>query len=127
MGRGVQVSLADRQAEYDAAHAALADLGVELIEQHARTGLVDDDWAERAELARRRFRRAESALEKARKREAAGATHHMAGWPRHYRGDRGIWERICPHGIGHPDPDQPLDNGRGVHGCDGCCVEASGE
>lgn len=36
-------------------------------------------------------------------------------------------ERICPHGIGHPDPDEiNLDeNGRSVHGCCGiCCVGA---
>jgi hypothetical protein len=38
-----------------------------------------------------------------------------------------VMERICDHGIGHPDPDdlawrrrtnQPV---HGVHGCDGCC------
>ena len=69
MGRGVQVSLADRQAEYDAANSALSDLGVELIEQLARTGFVDDAWEERAEAARRRFRRAEYALKRARRRE----------------------------------------------------------
>jgi hypothetical protein len=46
--------------------------------------------------------------------------HHMRPWKQHWRDDRGIIERICPHGIGHPDPDQPewVD---GVHGCDGCC------
>ena len=31
-------------------------------------------------------------------------------------------ERVCPHGIGHPDPDRP-HHGGGVHGCDGCCKE----
>jgi hypothetical protein len=32
-------------------------------------------------------------------------------------------ERICPHGIGHPDPDDPAFKNpiEGVHGCDGCC------
>lgn len=35
------------------------------------------------------------------------------GWSRHYRNDRGIWEDICPHGVGHCDD---------VHGCDGCCA-----
>lgn len=36
-------------------------------------------------------------------------------------------ERVCPHGIGHPDPDsvawyaQQGTHGMGVHGCDGCC------
>lgn len=50
--------------------------------------------------------------------------HHMRSYPQHWRGDRGIMERICPHGIGHPDPDDWLRNGTdpGTHGCDGCCM-----
>lgn len=54
--------------------------------------------------------------------------HHMREWPLHWRDDRGIFERICAHGVGHPDPDQlefwqhlgleSVD----VHGCDYCCV-----
>lgn len=39
-------------------------------------------------------------------------------------------ERICKHGVGHPDPDsagfiakQLGDKSIWVHGCDGCCVE----
>lgn len=47
--------------------------------------------------------------------------HHMRNWPLHWRDDRGICERTCPHGIGHPDPD---GIGDGVHGCDGCCQNA---
>lgn len=53
--------------------------------------------------------------------------HHMRSWRLNWRGDRGLMERLCPHGIGHPDPDDMLfhaENGRewmGVHGCDGCC------
>ncbi len=47
--------------------------------------------------------------------------HHMVRWPQHWRSDRGIMERICPHGIGHPDPDD-LTQDR-VHGCDGCCIK----
>lgn len=74
--------------------------------------------------------------------------HHMRGWPLVWHNDRGIFERTCPHGIGHPDPDQfefceqartrwrpPLNadilddpyprsnpyEGTGIHGCDGCC------
>lgn len=54
----------------------------------------------------------------------------------HWRFDSGLMERICTHGIGHPDPDhmahlQRLVSGRiatqeyvdaeAVHGCDGCC------
>ena len=46
--------------------------------------------------------------------------HHMRGWPTHWRYDRYMFERICPHGIGHPDPDDPtIDT---IHGCDGCCT-----
>lgn len=52
----------------------------------------------------------------------------MREWPLHWRSDRGIFERICPHGIGHPDPDcmrfyleYHEDISAGVHGCDGCC------
>lgn len=75
--------------------------------------------------------------------------HHMRRWRLLWRGDRrpGLFERVCPHGIGHPDPDQygywraaakawrpplnadildgpPVSNpfeAMGVHGCDGCC------
>ena len=56
--------------------------------------------------------------------------HHMKDWPTNWRD--GGWfdvkpphmERICPHGIGHPDPDDMAYLGAdviGVHGCDGCC------
>lgn len=59
--------------------------------------------------------------------------HHMREWPLHWRGDgpfdmTRIFERICPHGVGHPDPDSVRyalefmeDTTAGVHGCDGCC------
>lgn len=76
--------------------------------------------------------------------------HHMRGWQLLWRDDRSIFERVCPHGVGHPDPDQfefwekaakawrpsiaadVIDDpypstrgnpweGMGVHGCDGCC------
>lgn len=52
--------------------------------------------------------------------------HHMRGWLLNWRDDRGLMERLCPHGIGHPDPDDlayQLSVGRdvGVHGCDRCC------
>jgi hypothetical protein len=48
--------------------------------------------------------------------------HSMRSFPQHWRNDRGIMERICSHGIGHPDPDDPgLERDGGVHGCDGCC------
>jgi hypothetical protein len=50
--------------------------------------------------------------------------HHMRSFPQLWRGDRGIMERVCPHGVGHPDPDDyRVISGKddGVHGCDGCC------
>lgn len=55
--------------------------------------------------------------------------HHMKDWPMTWRGDRGIMERSCTHGIGHPDPDDAAYRRRrdganadqGIHGCDGCC------
>jgi hypothetical protein len=52
--------------------------------------------------------------------------HHMRTWPQHWRSDRGIMERICSHGIGHPDPDNPWsnDDSNWIHGCDGCCKES---
>lgn len=52
----------------------------------------------------------------------APTDHHMRAWPLKWRTDRQIFERICPHGIGHPDPDQRAD---GTHGCDGCCSPPS--
>lgn len=45
--------------------------------------------------------------------------HHMRDWPTHWRDDRRIMERMCPHGVGHPDPDDI--NPDHIHGCDGCC------
>jgi hypothetical protein len=47
--------------------------------------------------------------------------HHMLGFPQRWRQDRHIMERMCPHGVGHPDPDDIALNT--VHGCDGCCVK----
>ena len=49
------------------------------------------------------------------------SAHRMADWPQVFRADRRITERTCPHGVGHPDPDDPA--GGRVHGCDGCCKE----
>jgi hypothetical protein len=46
--------------------------------------------------------------------------HHMRDWPQMWRDDRGMMERRCQHGIGHPDPDDPFSDT--VHGCDGCCA-----
>lgn len=53
--------------------------------------------------------------------------HHMRSWPLHWRDDRKLFERICPCGVGHPDPDQYdywRESGQehqGIHGCCGCC------
>lgn len=58
------------------------------------------------------------------------SNHHMVSWTLNWRGDRGIMERLCPHGIGHIDPDDAeyrkrrdgVNYDTGIHGCDGCCV-----
>lgn len=56
--------------------------------------------------------------------------HHMREWDINYRGDKGISERTCPHGIGHTDPDdvawlESTDRAYlTIHGCDGCCAPA---
>jgi len=56
--------------------------------------------------------------------------HPMIDWPTVFRSDTGMMERICSHGVGHPDPDalnylvrsgQAGARWAGVHGCDGCC------
>jgi len=57
--------------------------------------------------------------------------HPMKHFPQLWRDDRGLMERTCPHGVGHPDPDD-IDYKRrtrgaeyaryeSIHGCDGCC------
>lgn len=66
------------------------------------------------------------------------SAHCMREFPTHWRSDRCLMERICPHGIGHPDPDdlsyKALIFGKtaagkqqlkyeSIHGCDGCCAE----
>lgn len=57
--------------------------------------------------------------------------HHMRDWPKVWRDFHMYFERQCPHGLGHPDPDdmayhvsKGTDDG-GVHGCDGCCHVAA--
>ena len=57
--------------------------------------------------------------------------HHMTEWPLHWRSDRKIFERICIHGVGHPDPDslyyEELLNPEycDTHGCCGCCIQST--
>lgn len=49
--------------------------------------------------------------------------HHMVDWPQNWRPgfSRPYMERICPHGIGHPDPDEINFEDFQLHACDGCC------
>lgn len=48
---------------------------------------------------------------------------HMVDWPTHWRSDwGGFMEVMCPHGIGHPAPEETRSGGYG-HGCDGCCTD----
>ena len=50
--------------------------------------------------------------------------HHLRHFPQQWRADRQLMERVCPHGVGHPDPDDINvlgDPAWSVHGCDGCC------
>ena len=60
--------------------------------------------------------------------------HLMKDWPTHWRQDRGMMERMCECGVGHPDPDDIAFKKRmaekynrdsydtGIHGCCGCCT-----
>lgn len=53
------------------------------------------------------------------------------GFPTLFRRDRLLVERVCPHGVGHPDVDhlryvawaydRDKAKAEAVHGCDGCC------
>lgn len=55
------------------------------------------------------------------------SNHRLKDAPLNWRGDRNILERICSHGVGHPDHDSALyleSIGQGwenIHGCCGCC------
>lgn len=57
------------------------------------------------------------------------SNHHMVEWKLCWRDDTKIFERMCPHGIGHPDPDTVtfVKKTRGSdlaitsHGCENCC------
>lgn len=52
--------------------------------------------------------------------------HPLRHQPLQWRGDMGGYvERVCSHGIGHPDPDDIMVRrygAPGAHSCDGCCV-----
>lgn len=57
--------------------------------------------------------------------------HPLKDSPFNWRADRGLLERVCDHGVGHPDPDglahlarlkgKEFASVESVHGCDGCC------
>lgn len=66
------------------------------------------------------------------------SNHKMATWPIVLREDKNwLCERMCEHGVGHPDPDSVawlkirLSEDAGswmtVHGCCGCCREEKDE
>lgn len=60
--------------------------------------------------------------------------HNLRTWPMVLR-ETALIERVCPHGIGHPDPDswramnrldygnENVSYGWQIHGCDGCCLK----
>jgi len=57
--------------------------------------------------------------------------HHMRDWQMNWRDDTRVMERICEHGVGHPDPDHLAHQRKflrldeiewdSIHGCDSCC------
>lgn len=53
--------------------------------------------------------------------------HPLRDAPLHWRASGPLdikpshMERICPHGVGHPDPDGLRLDEVEMHGCDGCC------
>lgn len=65
--------------------------------------------------------------------------HPLRDLPLHWRPTIGLMERICRHGVGHPDPDSlhyetmvygvDYAKARSVHGCcpESCCREADHE
>lgn len=58
------------------------------------------------------------------------SVHPLASAPLYWRSDRRIMERVCEHGIGHPDPDDLKVRtwpSEAVHGCDGCCQGGQSE
>jgi hypothetical protein len=53
------------------------------------------------------------------------SNHNMRGFPTFWRQDKRFMERVCDHGVGHPDPDDPFASP--IHGCDGCCFTRCSE
>lgn len=57
------------------------------------------------------------------------SNHHMRDWDINVRWDKGmLFERLCEHEVGHPDPDSVAFfeeigiEGMDVHGCCGDCA-----
>ena len=48
------------------------------------------------------------------------SNHHMLTWKQVFRPTSRVMERLCSHGIAHPDPDDPKSK-EVRHACDGCC------
>lgn len=46
--------------------------------------------------------------------------HHMQAWPMLHGSAVNLTVRRCPHGLLHPDPDDPRWRAT-PHACDGCC------
>ncbi len=51
----------------------------------------------------------------------------MRSWPLVWRPRLGYCDRLCPHGVAHPDPDdvvraQAVGGVSTEHACDGCCI-----
>ena len=55
------------------------------------------------------------------------SAHPLKDAPQIWREDRRIMERVCEHGVGHPDPDCIYATRNSTHGCDGCCVPKTKE
>jgi len=52
--------------------------------------------------------------------------HHMRAWPVEWNDYDAFFDRECPHGYLHPDPDQrdywAIIDRQVTHRCDGCCL-----
>lgn len=54
--------------------------------------------------------------------------HPLSEAPLYWRSDIGLLERICGHGVGHPDFDSTKwlesvgEDSKSSHACDGCCA-----
>lgn len=56
----------------------------------------------------------------------APSKHLMANFKQRWKKDGSSIERVCDHGLGHPDPDDKVYKNKSVaHLCDGCCMFVS--